>query len=359
MANIKISDLTSASAAADANEFEINESGTSKKVTGSQIKAYVNAGDGALAAKNTVATADIDNDAVTTAKILDANVTTAKLAADAVDGTKIADDAIGNEHIATDAVNADSIAANSVGADELNVTGNGTAGQALTSDADGSFSWTDMGGGGGSLKAQVFTTPGTWTKPASTQAVKVTVMGGGGGGASPNTGGGLNATQNGGTSSFGAFASATGGQGGRRVPSAVTGTPGVGSVPVAANRINATSGYAFQQIPGTSPNSITDGQGMTYGDVTGWGVPNTASPAPGGNQYSTSKTTTANRCIAGRFGTGQAPGGSGGGAIATIPGPSIPGPVAVTVGNSGARGPGPSVCYSGTGGVVIVEWIEE
>ncbi len=150
MANIKISDLTSASAAADANEFEINESGTSKKVTGSQIKAYVNAGDGALAAKDTVATADIDNDAVTTAKLLDANVTTAKLHADQLDGTKIADDAIGNEHIATDAVNADSIAANSVGADELNVTGNGTAGQALTSDADGSFSWTDMGGGGGS-----------------------------------------------------------------------------------------------------------------------------------------------------------------------------------------------------------------
>ena len=43
MANIKISDLTAASAAAAANEFEINESGTSKKVTGSQISAFVKA----------------------------------------------------------------------------------------------------------------------------------------------------------------------------------------------------------------------------------------------------------------------------------------------------------------------------
>lgn len=43
MANIKISDLTAASAAAGANEFEINEAGTSKKVTGSQISAFVKA----------------------------------------------------------------------------------------------------------------------------------------------------------------------------------------------------------------------------------------------------------------------------------------------------------------------------
>jgi len=38
---VKISDLTAASSVADANEFEINESGTSKKVTAAQIKSYV------------------------------------------------------------------------------------------------------------------------------------------------------------------------------------------------------------------------------------------------------------------------------------------------------------------------------
>ena len=43
MANVKISDLTAASAAAAANEFEINEAGSSKKVTGSQIAEFVKA----------------------------------------------------------------------------------------------------------------------------------------------------------------------------------------------------------------------------------------------------------------------------------------------------------------------------
>jgi hypothetical protein len=41
MANVKISGLIAASAVAGANEFEINESGTSKKVTGTQILNYV------------------------------------------------------------------------------------------------------------------------------------------------------------------------------------------------------------------------------------------------------------------------------------------------------------------------------
>ena len=49
--------------------------------------------------------------------------------------------------IATDAVNADSIVADSVGASELNVSGNGTSGQALLSDGDGTFSF----GAGGAV----------------------------------------------------------------------------------------------------------------------------------------------------------------------------------------------------------------
>ena len=43
MANVKISDLTAAAAAALANEYEINEAGTSKKVTGTQISALIKA----------------------------------------------------------------------------------------------------------------------------------------------------------------------------------------------------------------------------------------------------------------------------------------------------------------------------
>ena len=44
MANVKISDLATASAALGTQEFEVNESGTSKKVTGTQIKTFVKSG---------------------------------------------------------------------------------------------------------------------------------------------------------------------------------------------------------------------------------------------------------------------------------------------------------------------------
>lgn len=79
-------------------------------------------------------------------------VDTAQIAADAVTGAKIADDTIDSEHyvagsidaehLATDSVTAAKIAANAVGASELDVSGNGTSGQVLTSDGDGTFSWT-------------------------------------------------------------------------------------------------------------------------------------------------------------------------------------------------------------------------
>ena len=95
--------------------------------------ARTNLGLGALAVLATVDTAQIDDDAVTTVKILDANVTNAKMATDSVDTTQIVDDAVTSAKIAADAVDADA----------LNVTGDGTSGQALLSDGDGSFSWGD------------------------------------------------------------------------------------------------------------------------------------------------------------------------------------------------------------------------
>lgn len=42
MANVKISDLPAAGSASGTQEFEVNDSLTSRKVTGSQIKTYVN-----------------------------------------------------------------------------------------------------------------------------------------------------------------------------------------------------------------------------------------------------------------------------------------------------------------------------
>lgn len=51
MADTKISGLTAASAAAGANEFPINEAGTTKKVTGTQIAAMVQAANAATDAQ--------------------------------------------------------------------------------------------------------------------------------------------------------------------------------------------------------------------------------------------------------------------------------------------------------------------
>jgi hypothetical protein len=140
----------------------------------------------------------------------------------------------------------------------------GTSGQVLTSGGSGAaVSWSTISGG--QIQTQLFATPGpaTWTNPGTVTQVRVTVIGGGGGGAlSPPavvTGGAGGVIQTmvtiptspvaitvgaggagkafpgvangnaGGTSSFGSFASATGG--GAGVIPASAGTPGTGSSP--------------------------------------------------------------------------------------------------------------------------------
>lgn len=60
--------------------------------------------------------------------------------------------------------------------------------------------------GGGLIGTEVFTSSGTWTKPAGCKFVRVYLVGGGGGGNQGSIAGGA-----GGTSSFGAYLSATGG----------------------------------------------------------------------------------------------------------------------------------------------------
>jgi len=86
MANIKISDLTAAAAASGTQEFEVNDSLTSKKVTGAQILAYTKANTtpadiGALAnTTGSVSTSNLANNAVTTIKINDGAITPSKMA---------------------------------------------------------------------------------------------------------------------------------------------------------------------------------------------------------------------------------------------------------------------------------------
>jgi hypothetical protein len=71
---------------------------------------------------------------IPTANITDANVTTAKIADNAITNAKMADDSVG----------ANELVDNSVGADAINISGNGSSGQAIVSDADGSFSYKTL-----------------------------------------------------------------------------------------------------------------------------------------------------------------------------------------------------------------------
>ena len=70
----------------------------------------------------------------------------------------------------------------------------GTSGQVLTSGGPAAgVSWTTIAAGSPGIQAATFSSPGTFTVPSSTTAVKVTVIGGGGGGANAtigNVGGG-------------------------------------------------------------------------------------------------------------------------------------------------------------------------
>jgi hypothetical protein len=329
MANIKISDLTAASAAADANEFEINEAGTSKKVTGAQISALVetNLGLGALATLS----------AVGTTQITDGSVTNAKLGADAVDGTKIADDAIDSEHIAADSIDSEHYAPGSVDTTALADSSVTTAKVSATGTADantflsGAGTWA-AAGGGGTYYMQVFNNPGTWSKPANVSSLKVSVVGGGGG-YYWNTNGNA-----GGTSSFGAYCSATGG---------------------------SSTNYTQNYRPGVGSGGTFNWYGVMNNND---GVKSIIGPhakifSIGNTRYSTG----GNPAIYPAQGFGAGYGsqnygtGAGGSAVEYLPAASVPGPVAVTVGNLGYGGGvpvnEPNIKY-GTKGGVVVEWWE-
>lgn len=105
---------------------------------------------GSVATLSSIPTANIDNNAVTNAKM--------------------ADDSVGSAEIID----------NSVTASELNVTGNGTSGQALVSDGDGSMTWTTI-----NVYPQVITikTSGNYTIPSNAQAILIKASGAGGSGA--------------------------------------------------------------------------------------------------------------------------------------------------------------------------------
>ena len=74
------------------------------------------------------------------------NVTlSTSLAADSVDSNEIADGAIDTVHIGDLQVTTAKLADNAINATKLNISGNGSAGQAILSDGDGSFSYGSSG----------------------------------------------------------------------------------------------------------------------------------------------------------------------------------------------------------------------
>jgi hypothetical protein len=184
-----------------------------------------------------------------------------------VTGTATSFDGSGNISIPVTAINADGITSGTLGvarggtgATTLNseavIIGNttgavkfvapGTSGNVLTSNGS---AWASQAiAAGGNYVAQFYTSPATWTKPASVKAVKVTVIGGGGGG-------------NGGKGAPGSGFNSTGGAGGG----------------VAIEYLSAPS------IPG--PVTVTVGAGGTGGPAPGVESSTTAGGAGGTTSF--------------------------------------------------------------------------
>ena len=231
----------------------------------------------------------------------------------------INDNAITTSKIANDAITNDKIAANSVNAEQLNVSGNGTNSQFLRSDGDGSFTWgTPVGYTG--PKIATFTSSGTWTVPDGVTSCRVFVIGGGGGGRigySPKPGGlggwvyayisnltpGANITATvgtggafqagtGGTSSFGSYATGTGGAGVPTVGDAANGTGSVGSgatmLTRGANGAQESTSKTVSGIPiifggwrGSGYRNAEFGGGTNTSALT-WSYANDVYPGAGG-----------------------------------------------------------------------------
>ena len=143
----------------------------------------------------TVTTGKIADQAVTSAKLADAGTTTTKIANQAVTtekladvGTttaKIADQAVTTEKLADAGTTTAKIADQAVNASKLNVTGDGTEGQVLASNGDGTFSWQNVvvtnitagsgltgGGSGGTVNLSVVVDDATITTSDNALVVK-------------------------------------------------------------------------------------------------------------------------------------------------------------------------------------------
>jgi hypothetical protein len=186
------------------------------------------------------------------------------------------------------------------------LTALGTANQVLAVNA-GATALEFQTAGGGSIQSQLFSAPGTWTRPSSVTQVRVTVVGGGGGSYQAPTGnGGLacgivavsapvavtvgsggtpgGGGRTGGSSSFGTVASATGGAG--NSPANTPGAPGSGTITGTALKTSSTFGgpvFAIQGVttkPTGTPGVTAYSEGSFY--IAGAGAQG-APPIQGGS----------------------------------------------------------------------------
>jgi hypothetical protein len=230
-------------------------------------------------------------------------------------------------------------------AGELNVrtapgtVSSGTSGQFLTSGGPGAgVSWTTAAGGFSNMT--VFTSPGTFTTPATTTKIKVTVVGGGGSGGacfSPNNGSGGGG---GGTAIYVGPVSAS-------TPYAVT--VGAGGAGVPAGTAPATAGNPGGVSSFTSLASATGGAGgaagaaQTLGGAGGAGSAGTLQFTGGAGGSATFPGVTAG------FGGGSFLAGITKGTLSQ-PGNQYGG------GSSGFNTASTGSSTAGAGGVVIVEY---
>jgi hypothetical protein len=309
MANIKISELTSAAAALTTQQFEVNEAGTSKKVTGQQILDLVDANLGSLAQQDSSSISVTGGSIVGITDLAIADGGTGASNAQAArnnllpsqtgnankflksDGTNVSWDATGITDgdrgdisvtgdgsiwtIDSNAITTTKILDSNVTTAKLSTTGvtAGAYGSAteipvVTVDSKGritSMATEALVVTGTLIGYQVYTSSGTYTKATNNPSFVIVEGAGGGGGA----------TSSGGTSSFGSHISITGGN--------TNGTAGVGS----GGDINSTgqSGdYNYTAPAGgflTVTATANGGLGVLY--YYGTGAKETTTSSPGGS----------------------------------------------------------------------------